>query len=80
MMFHVNLSFIVLVLKVLIFFGYIADSLVEVNADLSVAKAVEKVKETQKADDTKKDLDMYRDASQEFVFTKTVSYTDVTII
>ena len=55
----------------------IADSLVEVNADLSVAKAVEKVKETQKADDTKKDLDMYRDASQEFVFTKTVSYTDV---
>lgn len=26
----------------------IADSLVEVNADLSVAKAVEKVKETQK--------------------------------
>lgn len=55
----------------------IADSLVEVNADLSVAKAVEKVKETQKADDAKKDLDMYHDASQEFVFTRTVSYTDV---
>ena len=55
----------------------IANSLVEVNADLSVAKAVEKVKETQKADDTKKDLDMYHDASQEFVFTRTVSYTDV---
>lgn len=55
----------------------IADSLVEVNADLSVAKAVEKVKETQKADDTKKDLDMYHDASKEFVFTRTVNYTDV---
>lgn len=55
----------------------IANSLVEVNADLSVAKAVEKVKETQKADDTKKDLDMYRDASQEFEFTRTVSYKAV---